>query len=62
MVVGSTTAAITTHYFNPFVTYAFGAFLSLVLMTSSFFLTDEIETNEYALHLSYEDKLYLENR
>lgn len=59
MVFGSTIAAITTHWFNPFLTYGFGALLSLTLMISSLFLTDEIETNEYAQHISLEDKLYL---
>lgn len=48
MVFGATTAAITTQYFNPFVTYGFGVTHSLILMISSLFITNEIETNEYA--------------
>ena len=62
MIVGSTTAAITTQWFNPFITYSFWAFFAFSLMISCFFITDEVETNEYALHLSDEDKMYEQER
>lgn len=60
MTCGSVVAAITTQWFNPFITYGFGAAFAIIQVLAGFLIAPEMETNDYALHLSEEDKMYLE--
>ena len=59
--IGSILTAICTQYYNPFVLFFVGAFLTLIITFTAFMLTDDIETNKYAMILSDEDRLYLQH-
>jgi len=60
LTIGALLAGICTQYYDPFLCFHVGAFLTFLITFTGFMLTDEVETNKYALMLSDEDRMYLE--
>jgi ABC-type uncharacterized transport system permease subunit len=46
---GSTCTAIVTQYYTPFLGFYFGSIMSAFIGISACFMSNDIETNEYAL-------------
>ena len=51
--------AITTELGNPFFIFQTGCILSFLIAVSGVMLTNEMETNEYAIALSDDDKIFM---
>jgi MFS family permease len=49
VVVGASISAVVTQYYNPFLGFYFASIMSAFIGISACFISDEIETNQYAL-------------
>ena len=45
LICGSIIVAIVTEYYNPFLIFKIGAFVTFLIMIAGFYLNDELETN-----------------